>query len=321
MNDHETLTRQEESFETYDRPAGGWGSVKAVAAALAEEHVLGRGAQVIMHQNKPDGYACVSCSWAKPAHPHVVEACENGIKATAWEITRKRTTPAFFSEHTVTELMRWSDHALEAEGRLTAPLRWDGATDKYVEVSWDEAFADIGARLQAMDPKSVVFYMSGRASLETAYLYQLLARSYGCNNLPDSSNMCHESTSVALPKTIGVGVGTVTLDDFATTDCIFFFGQNVGSNSPRMLHQLQDARKRDVPIVTFNPIRETGLVSFANPQSPAQMLTGAKTHISTQYHQLRIGGDAAALMGICKILLERDDNAQRTGEPRVLDAS
>ena len=158
-----------------------------------------------------------------------------------------------------------------------------------------------------------MFYTSGRASLETSYLYQLLARMYGTNNLPDSSNMCHESTSVALPKTIGVGVGTVTLDDFDTTDCIFFFGQNVGSNSPRMLHQLQDARKRDVPIVTFNPIRETGLVSFANPQSPAQMLTGSKTQISTQYHQVRIGGDVAALMGVCKLLLERDDEAQRSG--------
>jgi len=250
MNDQDTV-HHDESFETYDRPAGGWGSVKAVVTALLEEHVPGRGAQVIMHQNKPDGYACVSCSWAKPAHPHIVEACENGIKATAWEITRKRTTPDFFQQHTVSELLSWSDHALEAHGRLTAPLRWDASTDKYVEVSWDEAFADIGARLQALDPNSVVFYMSGRASLETAYLYQLLPRMYGCNNLPDSSNMCHESTSVALPKTIGVGVGTVTLDDFDHTDCIFFFGQNVGTNSPHMLHSLQEARKRHVPIVTW----------------------------------------------------------------------
>lgn len=293
--------------------------MKAVASALVEEHVVGRGAQVIMHQNKPDGFACVSCSWAKPAHPHLVEACENGIKATAWEITRKRTTPAFFQNHTVTELLSWSDHALEAQGRLTAPMRWDAASDKYVEVSWDEAFADIGARLRGLDPKSVVFYMSGRASLETAYMYQLLARMYGCNNLPDSSNMCHESTSVALPKTIGVGVGTVTLDDFDHTDCIFFFGQNVGTNSPRMLHSLQDARKRRVPIVTFNPLRERGLVAFANPLSPRQMLSTDETCISTQYHQVKVGGDLAALTGICKALIEADDAALASGKARVLD--
>jgi len=309
-----------ESFETYDRPAGGWGSVRAVATALAEEHVLGRGMHVLIHQNKPNGYACVSCSWAKPAHPHALEACENGVKATAWEMTRKRTTPDFFREHTVTELTGWSDHALEAHGRLTAPLRWDAASDKYVEVDWDEAFDDIGARLKALDPKSVVFYMSGRASLETAYMYQLLARMYGCNNLPDSSNMCHESTSVALPKTIGVGVGTVTLDDFDRADCIFFFGQNVGTNSPRMLHSLQDARNRGVPIITFNPLRERGLVAFANPLSPRQMLSSDETCISTQYHQVKTGGDLAALTGIAKALIEEDDAALASGGPRVVDA-
>jgi len=320
MNEtHSSTLNEQETIEDYDLPAGGWGSVKAVATILFEEHVLGRGMHVLMHHNKPDGYACVSCSWAKPAHPHAIEACENGIKATAWEITRKRTTPAFFHEHTITELTDWSDHALEAEGRLTAPLRWDAATDKYVEVTWDEAFADIGARLKALDPKSVVFYTSGRASLETAYLYQLMARMYGCNNLPDSSNMCHESTSVALPKTIGVGVGTVTLDDFEHADCIFFFGQNVGTNSPRMLHLLQDARNRGVPIVTFNPLRERGLVAFANPLSPRQMLTSDETCISTQYHQVKIGGDLAALTGISKALVEADDDALAVGGPRVLD--
>src|SRR5206468_11117325 len=148
---------------------------------------------------------------------------------------------------------------------------------------------------------------SGRASLETSYMYQLMARMYGTNNLPDSSNMCHESTSVALPKSIGVGVGTVVLEDFDNADCIFFFGQNVGTNSPRMLHPLQDARKRGVEIVTFNPLRERGLVSFVNPQSPAEMLTNDETQVSTQYHQVRPGGDTAALMGMIKTLIEADD--------------
>ena len=152
---------------------------------------------------------------------------------------------------------------LEDIGRLTVPMRWDPATDRYVEVSWPDAFAEIGDELHASSTRSsAVFYTSGRASLETSYLFQLFARLYGTNNLPDSSNMCHESTSVALPKTIGVPVGTVRLDDFEHTDAIFFFGQNVGTNSPRMLHQLQDARKRGVEIVTFNPLRERGLVSF-----------------------------------------------------------
>lgn len=311
---------EKERFEAAEMPAGGWGSAKTTASLLLREHALLKSTRVVVHQNKPDGYACVSCSWAKPAHPHSIEACENGIKATAWEITAKRTTPEFFAAHTLAELEGWSDHDLEAEGRLTEPLRWDAAFDKYVPVSWEAAFADIGAQLGSLSPASVVFYASGRASLETAFMYQLIARLYGTNNLPDSSNMCHESTSVALPQTIGVPVGTVTLDDFERTDCIFFFGQNVGTNSPRMLHQLQDARGRGVPIVTFNPLRERGLVSFVNPLSPTQMLTGHETCISTQYHQVKVGGDIAAITGICKAVIAADDAALAAGAARVIDA-
>ncbi len=310
---------QKERFEKPNMPAGGWGSANTTTSLLRHEHVLLKGGHVIMHQNKPDGYACVSCSWAKPAHPHAIEACENGIKATAWEITKKRTPPEFFAQHTVTELLSWSDLDLEGEGRLTEPLKWNAASDKYVRVSWEDAFKDIATRLKALEPKSVVFYASGRASLETAYMYQLIARLYGNNNLPDSSNMCHESTSVGLPQTIGVPVGTVILDDFNHTDCIFFFGQNVGTNSPRMLHQLQDARERGVPIVTFNPLRERGLVSFVNPLSPSQMLTGKETTISTQYHQVKVGGDIAAITGICKCVIEADDAARAAGTTRVID--
>jgi molybdopterin-dependent oxidoreductase alpha subunit len=311
----------EPHFEEVDGPAGGWGSAKTTASALLHEHDLLKGSRVVLHQNKPRGYACVSCSWAKPAHPHSIEACENGIKATGWEITPKRTPPEFFAQHTVTELLSWSDLDLEDQGRLTDPLRWDAATDKYVRVAWEGAFADIGARLKALTPQSTVFYASGRASLETAFMYQLIARLYGCNNLPDSSNMCHESTSVGLPETIGVPVGTVVLDDFALTDCFFFFGQNVGTNSPRMLHLLQDARKRGVPIVTFNPLRERGLVSFVNPLSPAQMLTGKETPISTQYHQVKVGGDIAAITGICKAVIAADDMAVEEGRTRIVDAA
>lgn len=301
-------------------PAGGWGSIKEVSNILLKQHVPVEGGALLLKQNKPDGFMCVSCAWAKPANPHPAEFCESGAKATAWEITSKRVDPGFFARHTLRELETWHDHELEDAGRLTAPMRWDSALDRYVEIGWEQAFAEIGAKLKQCDPKNVVFYSSGRASLETSYMYSLLARMYGNNNLPDSSNMCHESTSVGLKATLGVPVGTVALDDFEKTDCILFFGQNVGVNSPRMLHQLQEVRKRGVPIVTFNPLRERGLVSFVNPQSPAEMLTGHETAISTQYHQLKAGGDLAAIMGICKAVIAADDAALAGGGARVLDA-
>ncbi|HEY4317599.1 MAG TPA: FdhF/YdeP family oxidoreductase [Herbaspirillum sp.] len=310
-------------FREYNNAAGGWGSLKAVGSILVEQHALLHGPGILMKQNKPEGFACVSCSWAKPADPHAFEFCENGAKATAWEITSQRVEPDFFAQHSVGELARWSDFELESAGRLTAPMRYDAASDKYVAVSWEQAFAEIGAQLRAMRPQpdSVVFYTSGRAALETSYMYQLMARMYGTNNLPDSSNMCHESTSVALPQTIGVGVGTVLLEDFEKTDCILFFGHNTGTNAPRMLHPLQDARKqRGVPIITFNPLRERGLVSFVNPQSPLEMLAPGKTPISTQYVQIRLGGDTAAVIGMAKWIVEADDAALASGGARVVDA-
>ncbi len=314
-----TLMTDEDSELDEKMPAGGWGSARTSAAILNQEEAWIAGTRAIARQNKGDGFTCVSCSWAKPRHPHAVEACENGIKATAWELTSKRTTPDFFRSHTLSELRQWTDLALEDQGRLTEPLKWDPASDRYLAVSWDQAYREIGEHLQTLAPRSVVFYASGRASLEASYLYQLFARLYGHNNLPDSSNMCHESTSVALPQTIGVPIGTVELQDFEHTDCIFFFGQNVGTNSPRMLHQLQDARKRGAPIVTFNPLRERGLVAFSNPLSVPQMLSGGETKISTQYHQLKIGGDIAAITGICKALIDFDEIAAGESRDRILD--
>ncbi|MDC7785042.1 FdhF/YdeP family oxidoreductase [Rhodoplanes sp. TEM] len=305
----------------YSGPAGGWGSVKALASILTQQEVAILGSEILWKQNKPGGFMCVSCSWAKPADPHMFEFCENGAKATAWEITPKKTDPAFFASHTVSELRTWSDHALEDNGRLTHPMRYDAALDKYVQVSWDEAYAAIGAELKALDPNSVVFYTSGRASLEASYMYQLFGRMYGTNNFPDSSNMCHESTSVALPEVIGVPVGTVLLEDYDKADCIFFFGQNTTTNSPRMLHPLQGAAKRGVPIVVFNPIRERGLERFTNPQNPVEMVASGSTRIATEYHQVTPGGDIAAITGICKALIEQDDAARRSGRPRVIDAA
>ncbi len=178
--------------EKRPRAAGGWGSVSTLTNILTQEQVPVLGSEILWKQNKPDGFMCVSCSWAKPAEPHKFEFCENGAKATAWEITEKKTKPEFFAEHTVSELRGWSDHALEEHGRLTHPLRYDATSDKYLPVSWDEAFKEIGAELNKLDPKSVIMYTSGRASLEASYMYQLFGRMYGTNNFPDSSNMCHE---------------------------------------------------------------------------------------------------------------------------------
>jgi molybdopterin-dependent oxidoreductase alpha subunit len=302
-------------------PAGGWRSIGAVRSILAREDALGRGSRVLWHQNKPGGVACVGCAWTKPAKPHAVEFCDQGAKAAAWELSARRVTPEFLARRPLRTLETVDDHTLESWGRLTAPMRWDPSTDCYVAVDWDSAFDEIARELRAIDPKSAVFYASGRASLETCYLYQLMVRMYGCNNFPDCSNMCHESTSVGLKESIGVPVGTVTLDDLHKTDCMLFFGENVGTNAPRMLHDLHAARRRGVPIITFNPLRERGLVSYANPLSPLHMLTPKKTRISTQYHQVRVGGDTAAIAGMCKALIAWDDAAAAAGEPRVIDAA
>ena len=303
----------------YNRPAGGWGSVHGLTDIIIRERLTPKDVAILRLQNKPDGYACVSCAWPKPADPHVFEFCENGAKATAWEVTSHRCTPDFFAKHTCGELRQWSDHDLEQQGRLTHPMRWDSATDRYLPISWESAFEEIGRELRAMQPDNTVWYSSGRASLETSFMFQLAARLYGTNNLPDSSNMCHESTSVGLKESIGVSVGTTTLEDMEHTDCLIFFGQNPGTNSPRALHPLQDAHKRGCPIITFNPIREPGLVKFSNPQSPIEMLVTKPTPISSQYHQVKLGGDIAAITGIAKALIAADDEAQKSGRRPVLD--
>ena len=300
------MSKPEDDTVHYDGPAGGWGSLKGITRIFGKELDSPAVLETLRRQNKPGGFMCVSCAWTKPAHPHAFEFCENGAKATLWELTSRRCTPDFFEKHSVSELKEWRDHDLEQQGRLTHPMRYDPASDRYRPVSWAEAFREIGAELRALDPKSTVFYTSGRASLETAYLYALFARLYGHNNLPDSSNMCHETTSVGLKKVTGSPVGTCVLSDFEKCDAIFFFGQNTGSNSPRFLHPLQEAVKRGCRIVTFNPVQEEGLISFINPQSPTQMLTGKRTQISELYFQVRPGGDIAVIMGLCKHVLARD---------------
>lgn len=293
----------------YDHAAGGWGSLEGIAA-VERAAKAGPGAlQTLSVQNKPAGYMCSSCAWAKPPNPQPAEFCENGAKATIWDLTSKRCTPEFFASHTVSELRAWSDYDLEAVGRLTHPLRYDHATDRYTPVEWEDAFSAVGATLRRLDPTSVTFYASGKAALEPSYLYALFARMYGHNNLPDSSNMCHETTSVALKKVIGSPVGTCTYDDLQHCDAIFYLGQNPGINSPRILHPLKDGVERGCKIIVFNPLREKGLLEFVDPQNPWQMTMGKPTALAHQYLQVRPGGDIAALMGVCKRVLQRDADA------------
>jgi molybdopterin-dependent oxidoreductase alpha subunit len=303
----------------YQGPSGGWGSVGSLGTILKREGHAGSTALALRQQNKHGGYMCVSCAWAKPHPPHIFEFCENGAKATAWDLTSERIDSAFFQQHSVTELESFSDHALEQAGRLSEPMRWNPALDRYEPVTWQEAFQHIGQELRSLPPDAAVFYASGRASNEAAYMYQLFARLYGTNNLPDSSNMCHESTSVALPKSLGVPVGTVTLEDFEKADCILIFGQNTATNSPRMLHQLDEAARRGVPIINFNPLRERGMERFVNPQNPAQMLVTGSRRIVSEDHRLRAGGDMAAMVGICRLLLDWDEDVRARGEAPLLD--
>jgi molybdopterin-dependent oxidoreductase alpha subunit len=306
----------------HDRhPAGGWGSMKGMSRILGETFPTPALVKSLGRLNKPKGVMCVSCAWPKPANYSAFEFCENGAKATMWELTSARCTPEFWDDeaHSVTALRAWKDHDLEKTGRLTHPLRYNAATDRYEAVGWDEAFAAIGATLRSIPKDSAVFYASGHAGLEASYLYALLARAYGNNNLPQSSNMCHETTSVGLTKVIGSPVGTIVWDDLAETDAFFFFGQNPGTNSPRFLHPLKDLKDRGGKIVTFNPVIEQGLVSFVDPQSPTAMLTGKETRISDQYHQLKAGGDIAAILGLCKVVVEADDAAMAAGKAEVID--
>ena len=305
---------------TYEGAAGGWGALGAVAQTLRRQMAIGKDARMLLKVNQPEGFDCPGCAWPDPKHTSSFEFCENGAKAVSWEATNKRTTPAFFAEHTLSQLWDWRDHALEDHGRLTHPMIYDAASDKYVPIEWDAAMQRIGAELRALpNPDMAEFYTSGRTSNEAAFLYQLFVREYGTNNFPDCSNMCHEATSVGLPHSIGVGKGTVTLDDFDHCDAIFCIGHNPGTNHPRMLTTLREASKRGAPIVVFNPLAERGLERFTSPQHAMEMATMSSTRIASTYYKVRIGGDQAVLHGMMKALLATDAADKATGGEGVLD--
>ena len=297
----------------YDAPAGGWGALKATAQAVANQMRIAEAPVLLLRTNKPDGFDCPGCAWPDKAHTSTFQFCENGAKAVTWEATRKRVTPEFFAAHTVTELLTWTDHDLENAGRLTHPLAYDTASDTYQPIEWDAAFARIGQTLASLpDPDMAEFYTSGRASNEAAFLFSLYAREFGTNNFPDCSNMCHEATSVGLPKAIGIGKGTVSLDDFDKCDLIISMGHNPGTNHPRMMGTLHECARRGVPIIVFNPLRERSLERFADPQDPIEMGTFGSTAIASTYYQVKVGGDAAALKGIMKALMDADRGGRNT---------
>ena len=307
-------------FEPYESPAGGWGALQATARALREQSVEVKGSKALFSMNQPHGFDCPGCAWPDPKHTSSFEFCENGAKAVSFELTKRRVIREFFAAYTVSELERQSDYWLEEQGRLTEPMRYDSLTDRYVPVGWADAFAIAASHLNALDsPDRAEFYTSGRASNEAAFLYQLFVRRYGTNNFPDCSNMCHEATSVGLPESIGIGKGTVLLEDFDQTDAIFVIGQNPGTNSPRMMTSLRNASRRGAPIVAVNPLRERALERFAAPQDPIEMATFTSTRIASEYCHLRVGGDAAFLKGVMKLVLDAHEAATRAGGDPVLD--
>lgn len=306
--------------KTYSSPAAGWGALKSVATHLTKEKVSPFNCKMIFRQNQPKGFDCPGCAWPDREHTSTFEFCENGIKAVAAEATSKRVTKEFFAQNTVTQLMQESDYELEEHGRLTSPMIYDEATDRYKPITWEDAFKLIAHHLnQLSDPNMASFYTSGRTSNEAAFLYQLFARCYGTNNFPDCSNMCHEATSRGLPLTIGVGKGTVNFDDFEHADTLLLFGHNPGTNHPRMLGELRECAKRGATLVSINPLRERGLERFTSPQSPLEMLTLSSTNLCSVFVQPKIGGDFALIKAMAKGVLALDDAAIKAKTERVLD--
>ncbi|ANE73930.1 FdhF/YdeP family oxidoreductase [Dickeya solani] len=307
------------SVKPYRAAAGGWGSLEATTRFVLDSKQALKNIRNLMRVNKSKGFDCPGCAWGDD-NSSTFSFCENGAKAVSWEATRKAAGPDFFAEHSVSTLRRQSDYFLEYQGRLTHPLRYDRDSDHYVPIGWDEAFALIARHIHVLDhPDQMELYTSGRASNEASYLYQLFGRMAGTNNFPDCSNMCHEASGSGLKQSIGVGKGTVRLADFEHADAIFVFGQNPGTNHPRMLHSLRHAADRGAHIVAFNTLRERGLERFANPQNPLELLTPLSGTISETYLQPNLGGDMAAVRGMVKTLLETHRQRLAAGETGLFD--
>jgi molybdopterin-dependent oxidoreductase alpha subunit len=309
MSRHDVAPAGDEPELEVEAPQRTSAGVPAVAyAAKLALQQMGpvRTAQTLRRLNQPQGFDCPGCAWPEPGHPHIAEFCENGAKAVAEEATKARCTPDFFARHSVAELAQQPDFWLGRQGRLTEPMLLDAGATHYRPIGWDEALDLVAEELHALDsPDEAVFYTSGRTSNEAAFLYQLLVRTFGTNNLPDCSNMCHESSGSALTETIGIGKGSVTLDDIHAADLIFVVGQNPGTNHPRMLSALEEAKRRGAKIVAVNPLPEAGLLHFKNPQVP-RGIVGHGTALADHFLQIRVNGDLALFKAMNKSLLERD---------------
>jgi molybdopterin-dependent oxidoreductase alpha subunit len=273
---------------------------------------LVEGGKLLNQLNQVEGFDCPGCAWPDPlARRATFEFCENGAKAVADEATSKRVTADFFAKHSVEDLKTQTDRWLNEQGRLIAPMILKSGASHYEPITWEQAIELVAKHLHQLDsPNQAAFYTSGRTSNEAAFLYQLFVRQFGTNNLPDCSNMCHESSGVGLNETIGVGKGTVSLEDLEQAEAIFIFGQNPGSNHPRMLSSLQAAKRQGAKIVAINPLDETGLKRFKNPQEVSGVI-GQGTALRDLYLPVKINGDVAFLKGLCKELIERDDNGQK----------
>lgn len=295
----------------YQKPhkAGGFASVQSSLKHVLQSHRAKDNIKNLLRVNQTDGFDCPGCAWGDSKEGKF-QFCENGAKAVTWEATNKIVDAEFFAKYSVKQLSQQSDYWLEYQGRLAEPMRYNANSGHYEPVSWQQAFKIIADKLNSLDsPHQAEFYTSGRASNEASYLYQLFGRFYGTNNFPDCSNMCHEASGIALTHSIGVGKGTVVLDDFEQADAIFVFGQNPGTNHPRMMNALRKSAKQGGKIVSFNNLKEVALEKFASPQSPTELLTSAATQISHQYLTPKLGGDMAAIRGMVKYIIENQPQA------------
>ncbi|MYS08151.1 molybdopterin-dependent oxidoreductase, partial [Streptomyces sp. SID6041] len=304
------------AFHPYHHPAAGWGAARSVTEFLVREKALVDGPRAIMRMNHENtGFDCPGCAWPDDTKGLHLDICENGIKHVTWEMTRKRVGSEFFAAHSVTELAGWSDYDLENQGRLTEPMVYDPESDHYVPIAWKDAFEVVGRALRGLDdPNRASFYTSGRLGNEATFLYQLMARELGTNNLPDCSNMCHEASGRALQASLGTGKGTVDLKDWESADALFIFGVNAASNAPRMLTALAEAYHRGAQIVHVNPLVEAAATRTIVPHDFADMALLKTTRTSTLNLQPRIGGDMALIRGMAKAVLE-----QSATDPKALD--
>jgi len=295
-----------EQTHRHESAAGLYSIYETIKRGVVEMGI-GNSFRTLLKVNQTDGFDCPSCAWPDPDHDRkAAEFCENGAKAVASEATTERIWPEFFAQHSLSDLLERSDRWYEQQGRLTHPMWRPAGSDHYQPIEWDAAFDLIASELRALgSPHEAAFYTSGRASNEAAFLYGLFARQLGTNNLPDCSNLCHESSGTGLSETIGIGKATVKIEDFSHADAIFVIGQNPGTCHPRMLSELQKAARNGCKIVSVNPLAETGLIRFKNPQEPLSLL-GPGTKIASLFLPVKINGDLALFKGIMKEMLDED---------------